>query len=56
MPLYLINASRPVLYEVEVEADTPEQAIELFENMDNLDQFADYSEPIEIDEMEELGE
>ena len=58
-PFFLITASKQTEYQVEVEADEVDQAIEIvrgYEKSGELEKFIYETSELEIDEVEELEE
>ena len=55
MPTYQILLSNTFHYRVIVEARNEEKAREKAENMDSSDLELEYSDPLEIDEIEEIN-
>jgi len=55
MPTYQILLSNTIRYRAIVEARNEEKAREKAENMDSSDLELEYSDPLEIDEIEEIN-
>ena len=58
-PFFLVTASKQTEYQVEVEADEVDQAIEIvrgFETSNELEKYVYGTSELEIDEVEELEE
>ena len=58
-PLYLVTASKRIEFQIEVEADDVDKAIEIVnqhEASDSMQEYLSETSPLEIDEVEELEE